>query len=204
MAAAAVDGKEQDETELKQVAAEAEAAAVAEAVSEAPAGPALPKEIPSVLFVLPVLYFAKDFVWTEQLVMYGQALITCEVLFFMAVTLYISNGIEAATSNKAAQLTLPAAKFPAATPEQKKEESDITVSAHEMEVSQLFEARKAMGMSLAVVFFAPWVMKVNQPIIMQSLLVPIVFLRNKLFKMYVLGFQYENPWDATSVKDKDE
>lgn len=84
------------------------------------------------------------------------------------------------------------------TPPEHKNDPYVQVSELTLEKAQIGAMQKQLFMSALISFVLPQFFGVNQPILLQSIIIPVSFLRNKLFVMHVIGIEPENPWKAVS------
>ncbi|CAK9098657.1 Ankyrin repeat domain-containing protein 1 [Durusdinium trenchii] len=156
--------------------------------------------VPSILFPLPLLYMLRELEWTQERVVMGQVLVVLETLMVLGCITYISNCVEN-DAKRSESIWLPPHKYANSTETQKKEGIPIEVTEYEQQTSEVWQAQKAVAISCTLALFLPRIAGINQPIIMQAVLIPVIFVRNKLFQMYVLGWEFDNPWGAQTLEE---
>jgi len=149
-------------------------------------------KLPSIVFVLPMLYFAAGIEWTTELILMGQLVVVVEALVVYGFTTYFRSCVED-EGERSQMLWFKPQQFSRATEEQKRMPF-VAVSSAEYADNEIWETRKSLAISVAVAILVPLLLKIQQPIVMQSFLIPISFIRGKLFRIYVVGTEDPNPW----------
>ncbi|GBG32758.1 Ankyrin repeat domain-containing protein 1 [Hondaea fermentalgiana] len=146
------------------------------------------EKIPSAFFAMPFALLMRNFEWTPESVNFGQIIVMTEALACLGALIYIE-------ADKTIWIRPQQYKK---VPEDKKEDPYVEVSEVEFEKNEVWEAQKSLFISAIVALAVPRFLGFNQPILLQSVIIPVSFLRSKLFLIYVLGFRPENPWNAVS------
>jgi hypothetical protein len=151
--------------------------------------------VPSLLVVLPVVAgVARGLPWTPTRVAVAQLAVLCIAMgalwLSQAVSERVARDVQGSKGER--RVWVDEAKFSARTAATERKGRFCRVSLAELSRARVWDMQKSILVSLAIALALPFLLKLNQPILVQCVSIPLNLLRDKLFHSVILGAELEN------------
>ena len=160
--------------------------------------------VPSLLVVFPVVAgVARGLPWTPTRVAVAQLVVLCIAMgalwLSQAMSERVARDVEGSKGER--RVWVDAAKFSGRSATTESKGRFCRVSLAELSRARVWDMQKSVLVSLAIALALPLLLKLNQPILIQSVSIPLNLLRDKLFQSVILGAQLENVWGEVSEEE---